>query len=209
MIIGIDIGGTKIAAIYGDKFLKFKTPTVKREFIKLLKKLPKAELVGIGAAGIVRGTEIKSLGNIPSIKNFDLKKFFPRVRAENDAQSFLRAELAQRRLSGKILGITIGTGIGRAFFNSKKINRIEYPEGWEATYQRIRDHGTDQELADFLGIKLQKIIKKYNPNIIIIGGGVLNRVGFYKKLSKKLGVKTLPSKLGDKAGAIGAAMLWK
>jgi len=43
---------------------------------------------------------------------------------------------------------------------------------------------------------------------VILGGGVMNRKGFFEKLRKKLNVRSRKAKFGVKAGAIGAAKLW-
>src|SRR3989344_943023 len=126
IILGIDIGGSKIRALSSDgKFWEFKTPKRKKEFIEILKKFLKADVVGIGVAGVIEGAKVKESLNIKYLKNFDFRKYFSRVRVDNDARCFLRAEI--RWLShylvakppSKIFGITIGTGIGRAFSGKK------------------------------------------------------------------------------------------
>ena len=137
-------------------------------------------------------------------------------KVENDVCAFLRAELLNLLKSDfnrfkRVLGITVGTGIGRAFFVNgkiKKIKQFEYPEKWEWEYQKIRDMKKDSELAEYLGEKLNLTFKKYKPNLIIVGGGVMNRKGFFEKLRKKLNVRSRKAKFGVKAGAIGAAKLW-
>ncbi|KKU16227.1 MAG: hypothetical protein UX24_C0016G0007 [Candidatus Giovannonibacteria bacterium GW2011_GWB1_45_9b] len=212
-ILGIDIGGSKIRFLYGGKFKEFSTPKTKRGFIDLIKKFPRADKVGISVAGVVNGTRVKISPNIKYLKNFDFRKIFKRVKVDNDARCFLRAEI--RWLShylvakppSKIFGITIGTGIGRAF-SGKKIKSFEYPERWEKEYQKIRDSKDDQKLARYLGVRLNLIIKKYRSNSVILGGGVLGRKGFFEMLKKRLSVEAIKARFGIRAGAIGAAMLW-
>lgn len=220
-MLGIDIGGSNTRVIYGlpvqagAKFWEFRTPKNKKDFEKILNSLPRADKVGVACAGIINGTRVVRSPNIKYLKNFDFKKYFPRVKVINDARAFLRAEMRAWRLNlqvevepPEILGITIGTGIGRAFSN-RKIKKFEYPESWEKEYQRIRDRKDYNELADYLGEKINSILKKYKAKKVILGGGVLDKKGFYEKLSKRLRVKAVRAGLGKKAGAIGAAMLWK
>lgn len=194
IILGLDIGGTKIRAISGRKFLEFDTPEDKREFIKILKKFSSAEKVGIAVAGVVKGTKIKTSPNIKYLKNFDFKKIFPKavLRVDNDARFFLR-ERIRKFGARRVLAFTIGTGIGRAYAEKgkvKKIKKFEYPEKWEREYQKIRDRKDYEKLAKFLGKKFSVLIKKYKPEAVVLGGGVLKKRGFYPKLKKELKIKT-------------------
>ncbi|MBI2610060.1 ROK family protein [Candidatus Giovannonibacteria bacterium] len=230
MIIGLDIGGSKIRGIFwnGKKILRFletNTPKNKADFIKKFKILvsslavhKKVERVGIAAAGIILGNRILSSPNIKYLKNFDFTALLLNkpLKVDNDARAFLRSEtwrLSRHvRTRGKILGFTIGTGVGRAYGEKgmiKKIKAFEYPERWEKEYQRIRNVKDYNELAEFLARKLGPIITKYKPNVVVFGGGIMDKRGFFRKLEKKLHVKCYKSCLGRKAGALGAAMLWK
>ncbi|OGF69540.1 hypothetical protein A3H65_01120 [Candidatus Giovannonibacteria bacterium RIFCSPLOWO2_02_FULL_45_14] len=194
IILGVDIGGSKIRVLSSDgKFWEFKTPGRKKDFIGIMKKLPKANSVNVGVAGVVRGTEVVFSPNIKYLKNYDFKKIFSRVRVDNDARFFLRREIIRSRAQGRVLGITIGTGIGRAYAERGKVRKIkvlEYPEIWEKEYQKIRDRKNDSKLAAYLVEKINLIIKKYRAEAVILGGGVLGRKGFYKKLKEKLKIKT-------------------
>ncbi|OGF66461.1 hypothetical protein A3I27_01655 [Candidatus Giovannonibacteria bacterium RIFCSPLOWO2_02_FULL_43_11b] len=220
IILGIDIGGSNIRGICGNKFLEFNTPKGEKEFIKILERFPRGYTVGIGVAGVVDGTKIKISPNIKYLKNFDFSAIGgpvfggKRLKVDNDARTFLRAELVRHSVSNKdrVLGITIGTGIGRAFAENgkvKKIKKFEYPEKWEKEYQKIRDSKNDQKLAEYLRGKLNLIIDKYKPGAVILGGGVLGRRGFFEKIKRYLRVRVIKARFGAKAGAIGAAMLWK
>jgi len=97
----------------------------------------------------------------------------------------------------------------------KKIKRLEYPEKWEWEYQKIRDQKNNAGLANFLGIKLSPIIKKYKPGVVVLGGGVMERKKFFEKMEKRLPtcagkpIKVMCARLHNKAGAYGAAMLWR
>lgn len=203
--LGVDVGGTKIRAVLwsGKKIVAVfsaKTPKTKREFIEVLKTAIKKltennkeiKIIDVGAAGIIRNNKIIFSPNIPYLKNFDFRDVFPdfSVKIDNDARAFLNGELKLSAFAKKtVLAFTVGTGIGRAFAkNGKvwKIKKFEYPEKWEKEYQRIRDFKSGAVLAEFLGNKFALIVRKYNPEIVIIGGGILKRKNFFRRLKKEL-----------------------
>lgn len=212
--------------------LEMKTPQKPADFENglkgLIKKLAfgeKIKGIGIGTAGVVSGTILKSSRNIPKIKNFDfanLRDGIPHfgLRVDNDARAFARGEYvlgAGNRFKSAFF-LTIGTGIGRAYGkNGKimKIKKLEYAEQWEREYQKIRDGENDAKLAEFLGKHLINLIKPYNPQAIIIGGGVaMKRKNLFEKLKnalKKNGVvlPVLKSSLGKYSAALGAVLLFR
>lgn len=230
--IGIDIGGTKIKAILwnGKKIIAVfnaKTPKTKKEFIETLKTAikkivkrdgRKIKSIGIGAAGIIGKNKIIFSPNIPYLKNFYFRDIFSGFSAkiDNDARVFLSGELKLGAFAKhkKVLAFTIGTGIGRAFAENGKIQKIkkfEYPEKWEKEYQRTRDFKNDAALTEFLSGRFALIIKKYKPEIVIIGGGILKRKKFFNRLKKNMdkkinGVKFKKSASVDST-AIGAVLL--
>ena len=74
------------------------------------------------------------------------------------------------------------------------------------------------EAAEYLSCGLASVINFFNPEVIILGGGLIEAVDyFYERTVKKTKVKALPvpaqkieiikTKLGDFSGIIGAAML--
>ncbi|MEK7481918.1 MAG: ROK family protein [Patescibacteria group bacterium] len=233
--LGIDIGGTKIRAVIwnGKKItsaFSAKTPKIKKEFIEILKtKIKKLignngeiKSVGIGVAGVIGKNKIIFSPNISYLRNFNFRDIFPRLplKIDNDARVFLSGELkfGNGIKAKKVMGFTVGTGIGRAFAENgkvKKIKKFEYPEKWEKKYQRIRDFKTDVALAEFLGNRLALIAKKYSPEIVVIGGGILKRKNFFgllkEKLSKKMKEKSEKIKFKKATSAdsvaIGAALL--
>jgi len=229
--IGIDIGGSKIRAVLWDgkrvvRARQLPTPKNKNDFQRRLAALVSSlrrhdvEGIGIGAAGIVNGTVLLFSPNIPYIKNFDFPRVWPSlpVRVDNDARCFARAELVcgRGRGSKSFFGLTIGTGIGRAYGkNGKiiKIKRFEYPERWEKAYQAIRGKKEDAALADFLGEKLSPLIRPLKADLIVVGGGVLSRRGFVRRLaaafrSRRLTAKIKRARCRKNGVAIGAALLF-
>ena len=231
-VLGIDVGGSKIRGVLHNgkkalRFLEISTPKTKKQFEKSIRKISvqlaagdEINYIGIAVAGVVEGMIINESPNIKYLKNFDFKKLklAQNIKVDNDARAFLKAETVRHRVSDRVLGITVGTGIGRAFFVNgkiKKIKQFEYPEKWEWEYQKIRDQKNNAGLANFLGIKLSPIIKKYKPGVVVLGGGVMERKKFFEKMEKRLPtcagkpIKVMCARLHNKAGAYGAAMLWR
>jgi glucokinase len=148
MYIGIDLGGTKIAAALADKkgliLEKITEQTIRtdhpRDILKqltgIIKKLSlgsskKIKKVGIGLPGqIDEKGKIFNVPNIPALKNVyfvkELKKLCPQNYVlENDANAAALAEL--KFGSGKkyedFIYLTISTGIGAGIILNKKIYR--------------------------------------------------------------------------------------
>ncbi|MBI1982238.1 MAG: ROK family protein [Candidatus Levybacteria bacterium] len=225
-IIGIDIGGTKIRGVLwnGKKVLKARetaTPKslidFKSTLIKLINSLGRTDKIAIGVAGVVSGSKLVKSPNISYIKHFDFsnmnKLVFNNMILDNDARCFGRAEYKMRSAAGKITTffITLGTGVGRAVGQNGKILKIrkfEYPERWESEYKKFRDSKDNKRLAEYLSEKLIKLIKPYQPQIIIVGGGVLARKGFFAKFKKTSRLALKKSRFGKNAVAVGAAELF-
>ena len=231
-IIGIDIGGTKIRAVLWDgrrvvRAHEFPTPKNKKDFkeglatlIAHLSREKSIRAIGIGAAGIVEKTTLVSSPNISYIKNFAFRPLWPRsirLRVDNDARCFARAELLSGAGRGakSLFALTIGTGIGRAYGKNGKIvklKRFEYPERWEKAYQAIRSRRDDRQLANFLGEKFYRLMRPFKPEVVVIGGGVMERRGFPRRLETALRDQGLRAKIRraafrKNAAAIGAALL--
>ncbi len=222
-IIGIDIGGTKIRGVLwnGKKVLKtteLSTPqnlsSFKQSLFKIIRILGGTNRIAIGVAGIVSGKKIIKSPNIPYIKNFDFlaTNFNFKVMAlDNDARCFGHAEYRIGKAVSKksVFFITIGTGIGRAFGKNGKILKIkkfECPEQWERGYQKLRNSKNDKALPEFLGNKIEKLIKPYNPQLMIVGGGMFRQKGFLKNFKKNINMPVKKARFYKNAVAVGAAM---
>jgi glucokinase len=135
-IIGLDVGGTKIAAgmvdSRGKVVKKIVIPTEANRGKKIILKnilaavskvwLPDAKAIGVGMAGQCdarRGIFVTGPNFPKNFKNIGVKqllenKFHLPVSLDNDARCFTLAEsnLGAGRLYKNIIGITLGTGIG-------------------------------------------------------------------------------------------------
>jgi len=263
-IIGIDIGGTKISAVLvkDDKILKsvkIKTPQKsRREFLNKLEVLigevilelaDKKEISGIGC-GVAGALDLKKgiILNAPNIKilngfnikNWLHKKFSCKVKIDNDARSFTRAEylFGAGRGYKNIVGMTLGTGIGGGIIINGRMVYGANDSAGELGHMVI-DRGKDLEALTVkqvrklnfskmpikkfkknLGIGFSNIINILDPEVIIIGGGAAetskNFLPKIKVAADKLiissksrkNVKIFIGKLGENAGAIGAAALF-
>ena len=235
MYLGIDIGGSKIRGVLWDGrravlAIEVATPRAKGAFAKRVVTLSaglsrraksKVRGIGIGVAGRIRGTRVVSSRNILYLRDFDFKilPLSAPIRVDNDARAFARAEasLGAGRRSRRMLAFTIGTGIGRAYSELgrlRSVKQFEHAEPWEPDYQRIRDTEDSRALAVFLGEKLARIARQYRADVVVLGGGVLGRRGFRRRLTSDLRAQGLtanvrPGILGRNAAAIGAALLFR
>lgn len=239
-ILGIDIGGSNMRGILwnGSRIVRrvqYATPQTKGAFVKKFQLLvwkikPSVSLrgIGIGVAAVLRGTRLESATNIRTLDGLDFKTIAPRgvpLRVDNDARCFARGEclLGAGRGARRLLAFTIGTGIGRACAEHRKvlkIKRLEYPEPWEKQYQVLRDAVqrkkiSEDRLVAFLGERLVALARRYRPGVIVIGGGVPDRrKEFFRKLKRELGKRGVvqsirKSSLGRNAAALGAALLFR
>jgi len=231
--IGIDIGGTKIKAIRWNtkrvvKSIKILTPCGNKDLrnalqgiVKKLKPREENFLIGIGAAGVIKNNFLVSAPNMTKIKNFDFSKIFSTnipLLVNNDARCFLKGELifGLAKKARSALGFTIGTGVGRAYAKNgivQTIKHFESPELWEKEYQKIKENKNFPLLIKFLGKKLSFLIKQYNPEVVVISGGVLKNKFFFNKLyqelkKEKIKSKIKCSKLGENAVSIGAILMF-
>jgi len=143
MVIGLDIGASKIAGIIFDgkkavKDLTIVTPKnlsgFKYSLLKLVKFLSlnaKINAIGVGLAGMAdnQGRVIYS-PNMKFLVGFNLLKLLKSLGTkkaviENDANCFALAEarIGQGRKLKNFIGITLGTGIGGGLISNGKLYR--------------------------------------------------------------------------------------
>jgi predicted NBD/HSP70 family sugar kinase len=277
--IGIDIGGTNIKAVLlsGHKIIEettLSTPWDNLEhFFSILQALidplleragqdkKKVEKAGLSIAGmhdlqnntIIRSPNITYLNGVEIISEIE-KRMDLSVKFDNDANCFLRAEakLGAGAKFNNLFGITIGTGIGGAWWLNNKIYRgghgsageighamirFDPPTTLEKFYQEITGkkpleiaeeayRGDEQaekifeQIGEYLGYTCANIINSIDPEAIIIGGGVTGSSELFfpslkrtmqANIASPLATKTkiIKAKLGNNAGALGAALLFE
>ncbi|MBU3942739.1 ROK family protein [Patescibacteria group bacterium] len=233
LIIGVDIGGSKINIIVwdGQKVVdSWRTNEVSLKNLKRGISYFNISKVGIGVAGVL-DYKTGCILDSPNLKLFEglcLKKFLnKKVRFDNDVNCFLRAEakLGSAKGSKNVLAVAMGTGIGGAIIINKKtiylgshgsagefgFMTIKDGKTWEKLYQETKDKDKEQKQIHALGFA--NLINIFDPEIIVLGGdgAILPNQKLMKKfilspLAKK--TQIISGKLGLNAVAIGAALLW-
>lgn len=217
------------------KFLKELEALVRKLILDLGDK--KILGIGCGVAGaldlekgiVLGATNIKILNNF-NIKNWLEKKFSCEVKIDNDARCFIRAEyvFGAGRGCKNLVGVTLGTGVGGGIIINGKMFYGGNGSAGELGHMLInseKDWGflllkQKKNREKNLGIGFANIVNILDPEIIIIGGGAS---GAFKSLlseAKKImnkfiispksrkNVKIIIGKLGENAGAVGAAALF-
>jgi len=276
--IGVDIGGTKMSAVLfdGDKVIAdyvLATPKDNLEhFMIMLKALveplqDKAKAAGVAVKGIGVGVaamldftenKVAEAPNLPLLNNIKLSENLAarlgveQIKIDNDAHCFLRAEMkfGAGKKYKNAFGITVGTGIGGAWWSGGQIYQGAHGSatevGWltvdfkagislEQAYHKLMQNSpaalaeeayrgdvlaqkSYDEFGHYLGISLANVVNLIDPELIIVGGGVIESSDLFLSRTKKIMrqyikspeakvVKIVKGKLGANAGAIGAALL--
>lgn len=275
--IGIDIGGTNMKAVLfdGQKSVtdySLGTPKDSLEHLlimvtalvePLIKKAQDDKInikgIGVGVAGIIDPTSQKVVDS-PNLQILNGVKLgetlknrlnMPIAKVDNDAECFLRAEATLGKAVGidNVYGLTLGTGIGGAWWHNGDIYYgqrglsepsrmvIDASSGTtlEAAYQKLTQNNplnlavdvyrgdplaqrAYEEVGKLLGIACANIVNLLDPEGIIIGGGVIESSDLFLPEMKKTledavpaarDIKIMKAKLGQEAGAIGAALMVK
>jgi hypothetical protein len=231
-VLGIDVGGTKIAAGLVDQSFKVTkvciVPTSQTDLLGQLARLIKTykvyAAIGIGVPGTVAPSGmVHKLPNIKNFKPINLKKYLGNkfkvpISVINDAEAFAFAEakLGSGRKFKKVFGVILGTGIGGGVVENSKhkdcgsILHRQLPDLEEKMQKKGRQ--ANAKHYESLLVKLFPVVlKTFNPEIIIFGGARSQIFGMQAVLescqkrfsNQKVIVKV--SKLKH-AGIIGAAL---
>lgn len=239
-ILGIDIGGTGIKGAVIDmtngELLTERTriptpqpatPTAVANTVKeLITKIGWEEgLIGAGFPAIVKNGVAHSAANIhKDWLNTNIEKVLSetcgqRIKVTNDADAAGVAEAkfgAGKDKKGLVILITVGTGIGSAFFiNGQLVPNTElghiYLKGQDMIAEKYASNKTRkteglnwESWGKRLDQYLQHVNRTFSPDLIILGGGVSKK---FAKYSKYLTIDTqvVPAKYENNAGIIGAA----
>ena len=210
-VIAVDIGGTHIrfAIIKNNKifnFIKKETPKNKKDILKELvgyieKYINKnTKAIGISCAGVIKNNVITNSPNLPlkivNIKKYLQQKFKKRFELENDANC---AALAESRFGIKkknFLVMTLGTGIGGGIIINKELYKgksgagefgeIIINQGKNLEYNYKKSKNNKEKLADILGQGIASLVSVFDPEIIILTGGMKNLgKAFLNNIKKK------------------------
>ena len=183
--------------------------------------------VGITFPGVVKNGRVLTAANMdPAWSDFDAATFFsaklgrPAV-VVNDADAAGIAEMqfgAGRGISGTVVLLTLGTGIGSAvFLDGQLVPNTEFGHmevrGKDAearASERVRvekDLGW-QEWGERVGEVIARLAFLLNPDLVIIGGGVSRKAEkFLPVVQGMVKIPVVPAQLQNQAGLVGAALV--
>ena len=243
-LLGIDIGGSGIKGAVVDtqsgellqKRVRLETPDkpvpeqVLRVVGQLCERLPVDGPIGCGFPGVIRGQRILTAVNLhESWVGVDFGEMIERELGRpawllNDADAAGLAEFswgAGKGRKGLVIVLTIGTGIGTAFFSEGRLlanteighikmldkgsGKITTAEQYVSDLVRKRD---DLKWPDW-GKRLNRYLKYLDslfwPELFILGGGVAKKFDKFAG-SLKLETEVVPAQLLNQAGIAGAAL---
>jgi polyphosphate glucokinase len=245
LAIGIDVGGSGIKAAVVDvdtgrlisERLRVPTPVpstpeaIIASISRLVKRLVKAGSlddsipVGVGLPGVTIDGTLKFAGNIdqawidfPVVERLT-KALKRRVYIINDADAAGLAEMEfgiGKGRQGKVIFLTLGTGVGSGVFNdgvlfaNTEFGQMEIrgraAERRSAAIARVKRGLSWKAWATDLDEHLDRIQQLMWPNLIILGGGVSKSADrFIPRLTVKCEV--VAAELRNDAGIIGAAVV--
>lgn len=237
-VLGIDIGGTGIKSAIVDiatgelitEKLRIATPQpatperITNVLLHMIAELNYNGDVGICFPAVVKNNIVRTANNIgKSWIGTNLNELFGSqidgaVTVCNDADMAGYAEVnlgAGRGVTGKVMVITIGTGLGSGmYYNGRLIPNMELGslpfegdliERYVSKAVKKEKDLTWEEFGNRLDLFLRYVDQITNPDLIIIGGGYSKKYYKYKdylSLNDKIEI----AQFGNNAGIIGAAM---
>lgn len=182
-------------------------------------------LVGCGFPAIVKNGVAQSAANIDkSWIGTNIEEVFGEVsgltvKVTNDADAAGVAEMqfgAGKDEKGVVLLITLGSGLGSAFFiDGKLVPNTElghfYLKGHKHVVERYASNKIRKDLnlswsewAKRFNQYIERIERLFSPDLIILGGGGSKRFKEYAHLLKTK-TRVVPAQFQNNAGIIGAA----
>lgn len=181
LVIGIDLGGTKIKGILMDEQGKIVNSTeratepnkARKEIVDNILEIvtylrtEHTDAIGIATPGFVLPNgEMACMPNIKQLEGFNLKEELERktrlnVYIENDANCFALAE--QKKGAGKgsenVIGVIIGTGVGAGIILDGRICRGAIGGAGECGHTKLIVSGEVKEVEEL--ISGPNLVKKY------------------------------------------------
>ena len=239
-VLGIDIGGSGIKGAPVDtengEFTadRFRIPTPSpgnpEQVIEVIRRIVDhfewEDKIGAGFPGVVQRGVVKTAANV-SLEWVD-KDLAGMIEETTGCQAVVlndadAAGLAEMRFgmgreyeNDYVLFLTVGTGIGSAFFVKGQL----WPNS-EMGHLQVRGKDAEHRAGDGVrkdkdlswkkwGKRLREVLQIYdflfNPDVIILGGGVSKKFNKYGKYLKNINAEVIPAQLRNQAGIIGAAM---
>ncbi|MBI5691935.1 MAG: ROK family protein [Verrucomicrobia bacterium] len=179
--------------------------------------------VGVGFPGVVEGARIRTAANLhPRFVGCDAARLFGRatgcrVAMINDAAAAAVAEMrfgAGRGFLGKVLFLTLGTGVGTCLAYQGVVYPLEFghfpwkggrdAEKYVSTAARDRKDLSWEEWGDRLHDFIAELERLMWPELIIIGGGASSKhEKFFRHIRPR--ARLVPARLLNRAGIAGAA----
>lgn len=238
--LGIDIGGSGIKSALVDlgdgslvtDRLRVDTPqpatpeAVSTALVKQVSSYDYEDPLGIAFPAVIRDGIVETASNIDdSWIGLDLSGFFAdttghEVTVLNDADAAALAEAAYgaaKGVSGMVLTITFGTGIGSGLLvdgelvPNLELGQIELEghspaESYFSAKARKRENLEWDEWGDRANRYLTHVDSVFTPDLMVIGGGLTKHwERFSDRLDSRLPV--VPAQMGNNAGIVGAALL--
>lgn len=237
--LGIDIGGsaikgtavnTETGEFVSERFrLETSQPAPIEEVVDTVKKLVDhfnwKGNIGCGFPAVVQNGVVKTAANIDkAFIGVNVNDLFRQatgcsVNVVNDADAAGFAELSfgsVKNFRGLAIFLTIGTGIGSAFFNkgrlipNTELGHIYLKNGlkgerFTSDAVRKRENLDWKEWGVRFNEYLLYIEKLFYPDLFIIGGGTSKKFDKFESMLN-LSTPVVPAKLLNDAGIIGAAM---
>lgn len=183
--------------------------------------------IGITFPGVVKSGRVLTAANVdPLWIDFDAETFFCAKLGRpaaviNDADAAGLAEMrfgAGRGISGTVVLLTLGTGIGSAvFLDGKLVPNTEFGHmevrGKDAearAAERVREEKDLgwEEWGQRVGEVVARLAFLLNPDLVIIGGGVSRKAEkFLPVVQGMVKVPVVPAQLQNQAGLVGAALV--
>jgi len=239
-VLGIDIGGSGIkgapvdtqnSVFTADRFrIPTPSPGNPEQVLEVIRRIVThfewEGLIGAGFPGVVKRGVVKTAANVShEWVDKDLAGMIQEATGcqavvLNDADAAGLAEMrfgiGRQYIDDAVLFLTIGTGIGSAFFVKGDL----WPNT-EMGHLQVRGKDAEHRAGDGIrqdndlswkkwGKRLREVLQIYdflfNPDAIILGGGVSKKFDKFGPYLKDINAEVLPAQLRNQAGIIGSAM---
>lgn len=242
LVFGLDIGGTGIKGgivnvekgCMETERVKVLTPnpatpkSVAKSAAGLIQAIDWKGSVGVGFPAIIKDDVCHTATNIDqswigvNVADLLSAEIGSDVRVINDADAAALCEMhfgAAKNVSGTVMMVTIGTGIGCGLiYNQQLVPNCELGvtyldngimlERYSSNAARKREDLDWETYGARLNTALLHIDRLTSPDLIIIGGGMAKKMHQYRKyLDDRLNV--VQAQFQNEAGSIGAAMQWR